>query len=259
MRDEKKWNLFYKAVELEDELKKSVEYKIFEKLATVKGAIFSIRYNYIQYCKHSDNFIQNNLIHKSGTKRWHQQKIISVHMGNYFSTCYSFLDILGNSGSINSYKEDIFISLTREIRNFIIHREFLSITNRERSWKDDDGQFHFKSQILIPIEKFMEYINCKKYRNENDKILLLKHIENKFDKNLLLSDIVVELKNKMESIYEDYRSQFVNENKNILVILLGKYKEITQMIIEADMTHYKAAGIKYRYLRLLLFVYMGIR
>jgi hypothetical protein len=255
MSVDKKWDDFDKAVKMEKELKKSAEYKIFENFLTVKRAIFSIRYNYNQYCKHSVNFGQSKLIHFSGIKRWHQQKNFSVLIGNYFSTCYSYLDIMKNSGNINSHKNDIFMNLTREIRNFIIHREVLSITNNERSWIDDDGQFHFKSQILIPINNFIEYINCKTFRNKEEKILLLKYIENRFEKNLMLSDIIDELKDRMESIFIDYRSHFVIMNKEALMVLVAKYEEISKIINDADMSHYKAASIKYRYLRLLLFVY----
>lgn len=254
MRDEKKWNLFDNAVEIEDELKKSEEYKIFEIFLNIKRAIFGVRYNFNQYCKHIDNFEQKKLIDISGIKRWHQQKITSVLISNYFSSCYSLMDIVEFSGFNNVLKDDLFIKLTRELRNFMLHREVLPFTNNERHWIEND-QIYFKSQVTTPSEKIKQYLDNEKSKMKS----LIEFFEKKSYEKLSLSDIIFDLKNIMESAFADYRSQFVIINTEALIILESKYKEISRMIIEADMSHYKAAGIKYRYLRLLLFVYTGNR
>lgn len=250
MRDEKKWNLFDKAVEIEDELKKSEENKIFENFLNVKRAIFGVRYNFNQYCKHIDNFEQKKLIDISGIKRWHQQKITSVLISNYFSSCYSLMDIMAFSGFNNVLKDDQFIKLTRELRNYMLHREVLPITNNERHWREND-QIYFNSQVTTPSEKIKQYLDNEKSKMKS----LIEFFEKKSYVRIPLSDIIFDLKNLMESIFAAYKSQFVLTNKEALIILEVKYKEISQMISEADMSHYKAAGIKYRYLRLLLFVY----
>jgi hypothetical protein len=250
MSDDKKWHVFDKAAKIEEELKKSEEYKIFENFLNIKMAFFGVRYNFNQYCKHIANFEQRKLIAISGIKRWHQQKITSILISNYFSACYSFVDIMEHSGYQKDLKEDLFIKLTRELRNFMLHREVLPITNNERHWREND-QIYFKSQVTTPSEIIKQYLDTEKSKMKS----LIDFFEKKSYERIPLSDIIFDLKNVMEDIFAAFKSQFILTNKEALIILEVKYKEISQMISESDMSHYKAAGIKYRYLRLLLFVY----
>ncbi len=251
MKDDKKWNIYHSAVTLENELKISEEYKLLEIIIKVNRAIFSVRYNFNQYNNHLKKFEGKQLIFVSGIKRWHQQKITSVLIGNYFSSCYSLLDIMENLGFNNNLKDDLFIKLTREMRNFMLHRQVLPITNNEKHWKEEDGQIHYKSLVTTSCENIKQYLENEKRKMKS----LIEYFENKSYEKIPLSEIIFELKNVLESNFASRKKQFVNENKKSLIILEEKYKDISQMIIEADMSHYKAVGIKYRYLRLLLFVY----
>jgi hypothetical protein len=156
-----------------------------------------------------------------------------------------------NLGFGDSLKDDLFIKLTREIRNFILHQEVLSITNKVRYWKEDDGQIHYKSQVTTSCENIKQYLENEKSKMKS----LIEYFEKKSYEIIPLSEIIFDLKNVLESNFASLKKQFVNENKKSLIILEEKYKDIYQMIIESDMSHYKAVGIKYRYLRLLLFVY----
>ena len=97
----------------------------------------------------------------------------------------------------------MFIKLKRELRNFIIHSEAISITNNEKNWIDHNGEFQYKSSVYIQTSLFTKYLNSKinlKYLDSKTRIeLLIDFVESNYPEKLPLSDLLIELKSKMES------------------------------------------------------------